>query len=256
MLSCVCGRAFNGAKLRACPACSRTAQQIRNLTPSQRAELEAQRISALAAEEARARATDTELQEAFNRERDAYVDDAMKRIEQSVREGRFPSLFMVSVVDSQYTLFGQVGGSAFSSRPLNTLGWDGWEIVGVLPRTTGVPLTNAIGSSSAYGGGIGGIVDGAHLLLKFPVTQELIGQRRAFLERLLSSLFEQERHARLLQPSRVQAPMGTVDRTQAGGAVPATVAGGAFVAFGVTQALEEVDSQGESDGGGFDFSFE
>lgn len=258
MLSCVCGRAFNGAKLRACPACSRTAHQIRSLTPAQRAQADAERLARLATEEERARHSDKELREAHQQAQDVFVDGALKRLERSLREGRSPCLFRVAALDSQYSIFGQVGGSPFSSRVLDELGWDGWEVVGVVPRTTGIPLTNSIGRASSYGGGIGGIVDGAHLLLRFPVTEQLMTHNGSFLRQVLAGLFDQERSARLMGASAavVSPPIGSGGpSTPAAAQSAAAAAGGAFFAIGVSHTYEE-GGGGEEAGGDFDFGFE
>ncbi|TEX51621.1 MAG: hypothetical protein B7C55_04610 [Actinomycetales bacterium mxb001] len=221
--------------------------------------MDAERLARLAAEEERARRSDEELREAHQQAQNAFIDGALKRLERSIREGRSPCLFRVAALDSQYSIFGQVGGSPFSSRTLNELGWDGWEVVGVVPRTTGIPLTNSIGRSSSYGGGIGGIVDGAHLLLRFPVTEQLMTHNMSFLRQVLAGLFDQERSARFAATSAsvVTPPVGSGGPGNSGGVAPgaAAAAGGAFFAIGVSHTIED-DSGGEDAGGDFDFGFE
>jgi len=62
---------------------------------------------------------------------------------------------------------------SFDVGPLRNLGWEGWRIVGVIPKTIGVGLTNkSIGSSygETWGAGLGGNVAGAYVLLELEVN--------------------------------------------------------------------------------------
>jgi large subunit ribosomal protein L7/L12 len=62
----------------------------------------------------------------------------------------------------------------FDISTLKLMGLDGWSIEGVVPKTLGVPLSNAsIGSTvgETYGGGMGGNVVGVYILLKKRVAQ-------------------------------------------------------------------------------------
>lgn len=61
----------------------------------------------------------------------------------------------------------------FDIRELQAAGLGGWEVVSVVPRTTGVGLKNtSFGSSmgTSWGAGIGGNVVGVHVLLAKMVT--------------------------------------------------------------------------------------
>jgi hypothetical protein len=52
-------------------------------------------------------------------------------------------------------------------------GMDGWNVIGVVPRTTGIGLSNSsIGSTmgTSWGAGLGGNVIGVYLLLNREVT--------------------------------------------------------------------------------------
>ena len=56
---------------------------------------------------------------------------------------------------------------------LRRSGVDGWDIVGIVPRTVGVALTNtSFGSSSGetWGAGVGGNVVGLHVIIKREVS--------------------------------------------------------------------------------------
>ena len=62
---------------------------------------------------------------------------------------------------------------AFDVDPLRSLGWAGWRVVGVVPKTVGVGLTNtSFGASSGetWGAGLGGNVAGVHVLLELEVS--------------------------------------------------------------------------------------
>ena len=61
----------------------------------------------------------------------------------------------------------------FSIGPLRTLGLLGWQVVGVVPKTVGIGLTNmSVGSEfgDTWGAGIGGNVMGVHILLKMAAS--------------------------------------------------------------------------------------
>jgi hypothetical protein len=61
----------------------------------------------------------------------------------------------------------------FDIRELQAAGLAGWEVVSVVPRTTGIGLKNtSFGSSmgTSWGAGIGGNVIGVHVLLAKKVT--------------------------------------------------------------------------------------
>jgi hypothetical protein len=62
----------------------------------------------------------------------------------------------------------------FSISSLKLLGLDGWDLITAIPKTLGVGLrnTSANGSHQTWGGGIGGNIIGAHLILKKEITQE------------------------------------------------------------------------------------
>lgn len=64
----------------------------------------------------------------------------------------------------------------FSIGLLRKLGLSGWEVVGIIPRTIGVALTNRLigptpGSSpETWGAGLGGNVAGVHIVLKMKLS--------------------------------------------------------------------------------------
>ena len=63
----------------------------------------------------------------------------------------------------------------FSIGLLRRLGLQGWEVVGIVPRTFGVGLTNrAVGSTfgETWGAGLGGNVMGGHIMIKMDVSKQ------------------------------------------------------------------------------------
>jgi hypothetical protein len=62
---------------------------------------------------------------------------------------------------------------SFDIGPLRSLGFEGWRIVGVVPKTLGIGLKNkSIGSEygTTWGAGLGGNVAGAYVLLELEVN--------------------------------------------------------------------------------------
>jgi hypothetical protein len=71
----------------------------------------------------------------------------------------------------------------FSIEPLSRLGIEGWEVVGIVPRTVGVGLTNrSVGSTmgESWGAGVGGNVVGVHVLLRLKATPSNCSDRMLF----------------------------------------------------------------------------
>lgn len=59
---------------------------------------------------------------------------------------------------------------------LQSLGMEGWEIVGIVPRTSGIGLTNTTAGTrypeTSWGGGIGGNIVGAYILLRYTMIPD------------------------------------------------------------------------------------
>jgi len=81
--------------------------------------------------------------------------------------------------------------NAFAITHLQAMGLSGWEIVGVVPRTSARTLQNKdLGSGLfTYAGGIGGTVDGVYILLKkeIPADWEKNEQSRREVGQLLAA---------------------------------------------------------------------
>jgi len=257
IVTCLCGREFNASKLRACPACSMPTAQVLQITPDQRRRLNDERQRKREEEERRARLTEEERRQADERSRSEYADAAMARIELTLSEGRTPAVYRSVLMATDYSFMSQVGGTRPDVLPLAELGWDGWEIVGIVPRTTGIALTNLAGGQSFYGGGVGGLTDGAYLLMRLPVTEALFASRREYLIMLLRSMHD-GRDSVSSSPAIPLVPpgdMGAGPGSAARGAPAAAAAGGMFIAYGVTHTVYEDSGSdgGEFEGGDFDF---
>ena len=71
----------------------------------------------------------------------------------------------------------------FSIEPLCKLGLEGWEVMGIVPRTVGIALTNrSFGSSSGetWGAGVGGNIVGVYVLLRLVATPTSCSDRILF----------------------------------------------------------------------------
>jgi hypothetical protein len=258
MLTCLCGRRFNGDALTRCPACKMTTAQVRLITPEQREEHKRLERERIAEERRRASQTAQEIEDERQRLKTEFVSEAMSRMERSITEGRTPALHTVHVMAAQYSIDGQLGGTPVNVMPWEAMGWDGWEVVAAFPRTTGSALNNLVGNRAVYGGGIGGLVDGVHLVLRLPITARLLEQRREFVEQILSTIYEggTGEHGSFVRPV---LPVGVLSNEPTVTGMSAAASGGAFIGFGITQTFssesEEQDSgaEGGGDSGSFDF---
>lgn len=251
VVTCLCGREFNASRLKACPACGMSSTQVLRITPDQRRQAAEERQRRLQEAERAKALTEEQRVAELEAQRRSYVDAAMARMRQSLTEGRTPALHRLILMPTDYSVMGQPGGIQPDVNLLAEAGWDGWEIAAVLPRTTGLALSNNAGRQSFYGGGVGGLSDGAYLLMRLPVTQSLMDARPEYLESVLRAMSDLSQ-ALPVAGTALRMPPGNM-----GGASSATAAGGAagvFVAYGVTHVIsDEGDSGGGDEGGDFDF---
>lgn len=71
---------------------------------------------------------------------------------------------------------------SFTLDSVEELGMQGWQLVGIVPRTVGIALTNvSIGSISGntWGAGMGGNIDGVYMVMQLTVTVENIDSLRS-----------------------------------------------------------------------------
>lgn len=93
----------------------------------------------------------------------------MAKAEKLIAGGNQPNLFrwLYVQVDS---LIDNDAFDSFDISDLQASGLDGWDVVAVIPKTFGERLTNLSTSGNTWGGGLGGIVLGAYLILKKTVS--------------------------------------------------------------------------------------
>ena len=247
MVTCnQCGSRFNSDLMNACMVCTSRAEA------AEKARLEAEMN----------RYTEQERQEQREEERRKFVSTALGRIERALDEGRVPALHTTVFMNMDYIVGTDVGGLGPQPDQWASMAWDGWEVVTSFPHTAALPLVNQVSGQEAYAGGIGGIVDGVDLLMRFPISRELMEARGDYLQTLLSNQFERMHEERGLEP----LPLGTstlgiqngisADSNGVGGAASLGVAA-AGVAFGVRGvrsylAQDEGENLSADSGGDFD----
>jgi hypothetical protein len=129
------------------------------------------------------------------------AQSAQQRIEQGEKLYLYESVYLSvdsKILDSSIT-------DKFDIAGLRQMGFDGWDIIAIIPRTAGVALTNrSYGASSGetWGAGLGGNVVGIHAILK----KELSAQNKAqldilpeYISRNLSDFLSDEEAASLLK---------------------------------------------------------
>lgn len=221
---------------------------VRAITPQQRQAAEEERQKERSELIRRRKMSDEEAAREEEERREAFISNALRRINISIAEGRAACLYATHHVGVQYSVFGKIGGTPFSAASLMELGWDGWELVGAVPATTGIPLTNGPSEHKTYAGGIGGLVEGMHILLRFPVTKFMVDSRPEAVVSLLEQLYEANASRPAVEHKTPSMDSGHTP-TQAGGG-----SSGGFVAFGYSQTTI-IESE-DADDGGSDFDFE
>jgi hypothetical protein len=72
---------------------------------------------------------------------------------------------------------------------LQNLGWLGWEVVATVPVTYGSTLYNTVGGNTVYAAAYGGLVVGAQVLLRLPLTREFIALHHEEIVQKLANEF-------------------------------------------------------------------
>jgi hypothetical protein len=130
----------------------------------------------------------------WEEQRQSFIDTAWESIHRAIEGGRSPQLYrevevsVKSLVDDEW-----LGSTDFLTY--QKLGHDGWETVGSVPRTMGVSLTNkqtgGYGHGNhTYGGGIGGNVIGATMIVRFTVTRNFVENHGEQLVAILAQQFD------------------------------------------------------------------
>jgi hypothetical protein len=119
----------------------------------------------------------------------AYVAEALARLEATLTAGRSVSLYESVYVPVDSVVNDEMLANNFDLLQIQTLGWDGWEVVGVVPRTVGVGLMNVGGGGKTWGAGLGGNVAGVHVLLRLVVQPAEAQSTWLLLEEHLARTF-------------------------------------------------------------------
>jgi len=72
---------------------------------------------------------------------------------------------------------------------LQAMGWMGWEVVGIIPITFGSTLYNEVGGNTVNAAAYGGLVVGAQVLLRLPITKGTLESRREYISSLVQAEF-------------------------------------------------------------------
>lgn len=118
--------------------------------------------------------------EKFNKQKDSLLLPKFEELKSKIASGEkiflYDSIYIpVDSIVNQETLLKE-----FSLDVLRKVGLQGWEVVGIIPRTLGVSLTNSLigptpGSSpESWGAGLGGNVMGVHIILQMEASQRNI----------------------------------------------------------------------------------
>ena len=119
---------------------------------------------------------------AEHKERLARVRAIKATLSQRVARGTRPRMFQSVFVPVDSTALGNPLAAPFTVRAIAAAGLEGWEVVGVVPRTMGMGLSNkeivlvggilpASGNVS-WAGGLGGNVSGVYLVLQREIAQD------------------------------------------------------------------------------------
>jgi hypothetical protein len=157
---------FNMAK---CAQCGGKAPMFSNECGSCKSERKAQE-----------QAQREEMAEAARREQEEALAERAESIRQTVdvlieqaKSGVAIYLHESVYLPVDSVLEGQTLAQGFDVQQLRSLGWSGWRIVAIVPKTVGIGLTNkSIGASTGetWGAGMGGNVAGVYVLIELAVS--------------------------------------------------------------------------------------
>jgi len=149
-----------------------------------------------AQQEAQQRQRQRELEEQRNRQAQEakekrwqeFLRDRIASIEATLAQGVTPYLYEILTVDglsyfhdspnpnSWWNFKTQTRnvGTVTDAARLQQLGWNGWEVVGVIPITFGGSQYNNVGGNTVHAAAYGGLVVGAQLLLRLPISERFL----------------------------------------------------------------------------------
>ena len=189
--------------MAACETCGQKAGFGKKLCESCTAKVAEQRSKEQAAEKARLaqEAEDRRKAEAERKRQEeiarqnryeAFIAERLSQLQSLLEQGVTPYLYSMLFINAQSTMNGQTIGSVPDLTQIQQYGWLGWEAVGTVPSTYGEALKNvSYGASSGetWGAGIGGLVVGSYVLMRFAITQKVLEVQRDYIVNLLKEEF-------------------------------------------------------------------
>jgi len=133
---------------------------------------------------------------------DAFVEGRLAALTNLIESGVTPFLYDTFIIDSQSYFRESHNPGAWSFKTavdpvgaptdityLQNLGWLGWEVVATVPVTYGSTLYNTVGGNTVYAAAYGGLVVGAQVLLRLPLTREFIALHHEEIVQKLANEF-------------------------------------------------------------------
>ena len=108
-------------------------------------------------------------------QRNDLVSSRVQLLKQKIASGEKVVLYESVYLPVDSKVADEIITENFSISSLRKLGFDGWDIVAVVPRTLGVALTNVSYGASAgrtWGAGLGGNVVGVHIVVKKEISSQ------------------------------------------------------------------------------------
>ena len=114
-------------------------------------------------------------------EREDWARDQAAELDERVNRAGRSTLLATADVPVDSIVNDEVMSAGFDVEEVRDYLFDGWTIVGTIPKTLGIGLTNvSIGASSGqtWGAGLGGNVIGVYVLLAYELTRENLDASR------------------------------------------------------------------------------
>jgi uncharacterized Zn finger protein (UPF0148 family) len=102
-------------------------------------------------------------------ETEKLLNEKIIEIKKKLENGKDIYMYKSAYIPVDSIILKEVVAATFDISTLQAFGLEGWEVVGVVPRTVGSGLENvSMGRTSGqtWGGGMGGNVVGVHILMK------------------------------------------------------------------------------------------
>ena len=127
---------------------------------------------------------------AHEAERATLIAEEKARIGQEVSGGGVLYLHKTEFV-SVDSVLGDVDfkPNKYDDTSIRIAGLEGWRVVGVVPKTFGTALINNEGFNKVWGGGVGGAVVGAYVLLELEVSSRNYSRLESDISEYLESAF-------------------------------------------------------------------